>query len=83
MKTIQIAYNGKLVDGMVVEVVDSIKPWADFILEDGSKIRINVVVSTVCRVEGVYDDQGHPVYVVGSRNVLDVDSADDLRRKTL
>lgn len=52
----------------------------EYLLDDGSVIRFKAVVTSVLRVEGVYDAAGAPVYLVESQNVLKVSPTDDMRK---
>lgn len=56
--------------------------WNEYLLDDGTHLRIKIVVTDVLRVDGHYDQAGNPVYVVNSTNVLAVDAPDQLRRKS-
>lgn len=55
--------------------------WNEYFADDGSVIRIKVVVTEVLRVDDRYDDQGDPVYVVKSANVTAVSAADEVRKQ--
>lgn len=46
--------------------------WSEYTLSDGSVIRIRTVVTGVIRVQGEYDDQGRPLYLVQSQNIMSV-----------
>jgi hypothetical protein len=52
----------------------------EYLLDDGSVIKLKVVVTEVARIEGMYDAQGNPAYFVNSTNVVSVDAPDDLRK---
>lgn len=55
--------------------------WNEYLLDDGSVIKIKVIVTEVVRVEGEYDPQGNPAYFVQSQQVVAVSSPDELMRK--
>lgn len=55
--------------------------WNEYLVEDGSIIRTKLVATEVIKVDGKYDEQGNPLYVLHSTQVLWVDSPDDLRRE--
>lgn len=55
--------------------------WNEYLVEDGSIVRVKLVATEIIRVDGRYDPQGNPLYVLHSAQVLVVDSPDDLRRE--
>jgi hypothetical protein len=54
--------------------------WNEYLVDDGSLLRLKPVVTEILRVEGQYDPAGNPAYVVQSTNVVAVDAPDELRR---
>ena len=73
---------GVEVEGVVVTVVESTERFSDIRLEDGTLIRIKPVVVEAVRVEGKWDNEGNPLYVLRSANVMILDDIDDdLKRK--
>jgi len=55
--------------------------WNEYFLDDGSVVRVKLVATEIVRVEGEYDPEGNPVYVVKSANVLAVSAPEALRRQ--
>jgi hypothetical protein len=49
--------------------------FADYELEDGSKLRVKFVASSFLRVEGEYTPDGRPVYLVLSAPAVNVTSS--------
>lgn len=77
----QVVAAGKLVDAEVVEVREATRPWTDFLLEDGTRLRVNVVILNCHRIEGEYDQRGNPKYLVNTQNVISATAPEELRRK--
>jgi hypothetical protein len=50
--------------------------WNEYLLDDGTIIRLKLVATEVLRVEGVHDENGAPVYIVKSTNVIVSNPAD-------
>jgi hypothetical protein len=50
-------------------------------VEDGTVLRVKLVATEVVRLDGQYDQEGNPIYMVNSTNVLAVSSPEDLVRK--
>jgi hypothetical protein len=76
----------RLPDGNEIEVEpvgfrDQTEPWASYLLDDGSVVRVKLVVTEIFRVVGQYDPIGNPSYIVNSTNVMNVSSPDELRRE--
>lgn len=44
----------------------------DYLLDDGSVVRVKLVATEFVRVEGETDDQGRPIYMISSTNVVAV-----------
>jgi hypothetical protein len=55
--------------------------WNEYLLDDGTALKMKLVVTEVIRLEGHYDAAGNPVYVVNSTNVVSADAPDELRRQ--
>ena len=71
---------GQFADGETVEVQQASEHWNQYLLADGSVVRLKVVVTEIWRVEGQYDNDGNPKYIVRSGNVLAVSSPDEIRK---
>lgn len=54
--------------------------WNEYLLDDGTILKLKPVATEAFRVEGQYDNEGNPVYVLKSQNVLIVSPPDHLRR---
>ena len=65
-----------------MEIQRSNEQWSEHLLGDGSVVKLKVVVTEIWRVVNEYDNEGNPVYVVKSRNVVTVTAPDELRKPT-
>jgi hypothetical protein len=72
--------DGSEYDAEVLSFQSHGEHWNEYVIDDGSLIRLKVVVTEVLRVEGQYDANGNPAYVVQSTNVVSVDAPDELKR---
>ena len=69
------------VGALVVPIVETQEKYSAITLQDGTTIRTKMTPLEVCRVEGRWDAEGNPVYVVKSQNLVVVDDVPkDLRR---
>jgi len=72
--------NGADADAYEVSVVEAHAQWTDIKLEDGSSLRIKAVIIGAVRVEGQYDQEGNPLYMVKANQVMTVSAPDHLRK---
>jgi hypothetical protein len=55
--------------------------WNEYLVEDGTIVRVKLVVTEILRVDGQYDNDRNPQYVVRSQNIISVSSPESIRRK--
>ena len=55
--------------------------WNEYLADDGSVIRMKLVVTEILRLDGRYDDDGNPQYFIKSTNVVAVSTPEHLRRE--
>lgn len=79
-RKVTIGPGGPSKDAELVDVQQSSEQWNQYLLGDGSVIRLKAVVTEVWRVLEEYDQEGNPMYVVRSRNIVTVTAPDELRR---
>ena len=53
--------------------------WNIYIAEDGTRLRMKVVVTKLVRIEGHFDEEGNPVYLVKSGNMVVASAPEHLR----
>ncbi len=49
------------------------EPWNRYVLSDGRKVRLKLVVISVFRVKNKFDQFGQPLYIVKSDNLVSVE----------
>ena len=77
----KIQFQGEEVDATVVDFRIEREDWNEYQLLDGSHLRLRLVLSEVYRIHGQYDNDGNPVYVARSGNVLAVRAPDELKQQ--
>lgn len=77
-----IGPDGKPHDAVYIPVTEAHETWNQYILDDGTVLRMKIVVTDVYRIEGQYDRDGNPIYQVKSTNVVTVLPPDSLKRET-
>lgn len=55
--------------------------WNEYLLDDGSVVRVKLVLTEIIRIDDAHDDQGNPVYALNSTNVVSVSAPDELRKE--
>jgi len=78
---IKVNYGGEERDAISINVNSSNEPWNNYLLEDGSLLKVKVVLTKVARVEGEYDKEGNPVYTFQFSNVSSVEVPKELKEK--
>ncbi len=73
--------DGRMVEGSSVPFQTGGEHWNEYLIEDGSMLKVKLVATDIIKVDGEYDDQGNPLYALHSTQVVVVDSPDDLRRE--
>lgn len=76
----QMPWQGRTVEGVEVSVQSSQEPWAEYLLTDGSVVRMKIVATDFVRLDGEHDSNGDPIYVVKSTNIITISAHDSLRR---
>ena len=72
---------GKEIWAELIPVQQAQEGWSQYLLTDGSIVKIKMVVTDIFRVDGEYDPEGNPVYYVKSTNVLSVNAPEELKKK--
>lgn len=71
--------DGREVEGTIMTFRSGGEHWNEYLVDDGSVIRVKLVATEVLRLDGEYDLNGSPVYLVQSTNVMAVDAPENLR----
>lgn len=64
--------DGSIVKGIVVGIEESTERFSIIRLEDGTVLKTKLSPIEVLRVDGSWDDEGNPMYVLKSHNVVTV-----------
>ena len=70
-----------MAEGVDVPVDESSERWSELTLGDGTIIRIKMTVAQVVRLDGQFDKDGNPVYVLKSTPTVAVISVPEGLRK--
>lgn len=61
-----------MLEGVDIPIKEATERWSDVTLGDGSILRIKPNVLSVTRVDGKYDNEGNPLYVLQSNQIMTV-----------
>ncbi len=73
--------NQELKDAVLVDVVESKEPWAEYQLSDGASLKTKSVLFEIWRVKDEYDQEGNPMYVIKSGHLVNINAPDALKKK--
>ena len=62
--------NGDTSDAEQIEITQSSENWNQYLLEDGSVLKIKLVATKVVRLKDQYDPSGNPVYFLQSNTII-------------
>lgn len=79
---VKINFGGEEVEATPVDVNQTNEYWNQYLLDDGTVIKMKLVATKVLRIDNKYDNEGNPVYFVQSTNIVSVNTPDDLKRKS-
>ena len=79
--TVHLTGTDQVAEGFEVPVEESNERWSEFKLEDGTTFRVKVTVVSAVRVEGQFDPQGNPTYVMNMTPVIALVNAPERLRK--
>lgn len=73
--------DGQMHDATELGYRSSGEYWNEYLLDDGTIIRLKPVVTGVMRFDGQYDAEGNPLYALKSNNIMVVSAPDELMQK--
>ncbi len=71
---ITLNLGGREVEAVPVEVNQAHEVWNDYLLEDGTVLKMKLILKKVFKVANEVDAEGNPVYVMQSTNVSTVNA---------
>ncbi len=80
-KKIKLPLGSVELEGTEVEVKERKEAVNEYELEDGSVIRVVNVATQIIRLDGTFDSDGNPIYIVRGGNVVTAISAPQRLRR--
>jgi hypothetical protein len=79
--TMKVTFQGKEFDATLVEANQASEYWNQYLLDDGSVLKLKTVATQIVRLVDEYDPEGNPIYVVRSGNIVTVTAPEHLKKK--
>lgn len=76
---VTVNYQGKPVSGTKVEYDIDKEDWNVYKLSDGTILRFKTVVSDIVRLDGIFNNENDPVYLVKSGNIINTNVPMELK----
>lgn len=76
----RIPFQGREVEATPVSPTSASEHWNQYLLEDSSVVRMKLVATEFLRLDGEYDADGNPIYLIRSTNVVAVEAPEELRK---
>lgn len=73
--------DGQPVDATEIGFRGSGEYWNEYLLDDGTVVRLKPIVTQVFRLDGMHDDDGQPLYLMKSNNIMVVSAPDEMTKK--
>ena len=78
---IKINFGGEEVEALSIDINQTNEYWNQYLLDDGTMIKMKPVATKVLRVDNKYDLEGNPLYIIQSTNITSVNAPDNLKKK--
>jgi hypothetical protein len=72
---------GPIVDASDVPIQESTERWTDIHLEDGTHLRLKVNALSAVRIDGQWDAEGNPIYLLKSNQMMVLASTPEALRR--
>ena len=73
--------DGREVDATPIDIISANELWNNYILDDGSTLKLKAVITKVCRMDNAYDAEGNPLYSLQSTNIVSVTCPENLKQR--
>ena len=78
---IKINFGGEEVEALPVDINQTNEYWNQYLLDDGTVVKMKLVATKVLRVDSKNDNEGNPLYIIQSTNITSVNAPDSLKKK--
>ena len=77
---VKINFGGEEVEALPMDINQTSEYWNQYLLDDGTVIKMKLVATKVLRVAHKYDNEGNPLYIIQSTNVTSVNAPLNLKK---
>jgi len=79
---IKINFGGEEVQALPIDINQTSENWNQYLLDDGTLIKMKLVATKVMRIDDKYDAEGNPLYIIQSTNITSVNAPAHLKKKS-
>jgi len=76
----KVNFKGKEVDALEMPFQTGAEHWNEYVLQDGSVLRLKSVVTDILKVDGEFDNEGNPIYMLKSTNIVSVSPSERAKK---
>ena len=73
--------DGREVDATVVDITSSQETWNQYLLADNTILKTKAVTMECYRVDGEYDPEGNPLYMLKGTSIMSAQVPDAMKKK--
>ena len=78
---VKINLGGREVEALPIDINQTNECWNQYLLDDGTVVKMKLVATKVLRVDTEFDPEGNPLYIIQSTNITSVNAPDHLKKK--
>ncbi len=78
---VKINLGGREVEALPIDINQTNECWNQYLLDDGTVVKMKLVATKVLRVDAEFDPEGNPLYIIQSTNITSVNAPDHLKKK--
>jgi hypothetical protein len=76
----KVQLGDRTLDAIEMPVSGATEHWNEYLLHDGSVIKLKTVVTEILKVDGEFDAEGNPQYLLKSTQIVALSPSDRARR---
>lgn len=80
-RKVKVSFQGREVDAVTVDAAQTNERWNEYLLDDGTLLKVKLVLTNVTRLDNCYTQQGEPVYAIQSTTVVSTNAPQELRKR--
>jgi len=81
MNKVKINLGGEELQAQPIDINQTEEHWNQYLLDDGTVVKMKLVATKVLRVDEKFDPEGNPLYIIQSTNITSVNAPENLKKK--